>query len=65
MQKDRFLSPSEVTQILNIPRHRLKYLFESRKLKAEDFTKLGNGHFVFKESDLEKIKKALWEVGAK
>lgn len=65
MQQERFLSPSEVTQILNIPRHRLKYLFESRKLKTENFTKLGNGHFVFKESDLAKIRQALFEVATK
>lgn len=65
MQQERFLSPSEVTQILNIPRHRLKYLFESRKLKTEDFTKLGNGHFVYKESDLAKIRQALFEVSQK
>lgn len=65
MFEERFLSPSEVSRILNIPRHRLTYLFESRKLKAENFTKLGNGHFVFKESDLAKIRQALFEVGAK
>lgn len=65
MLEDRFLSPSEVTQILNIPRHKLKYLFESRKLKAENFTKLGNGHFVFKESDLANIRQALFEVATK
>lgn len=65
MLYDRLLSPSEVTRILDIPRHKLTYLFESRKLKAENFTKLGNGHFVFKESDIPKIKEALFAMRAK
>lgn len=63
--EDRLLSPSEVIQILNIPRHRLTYLFDTRKLKSEEFTRLGNGRFVFRQSDLEKIKSALWEVSSK
>jgi hypothetical protein len=65
MNEEKLLCPSEVIRILNIPRHRLSYLFDTRKLKSEDFTRLGNGRFVFRQSDLEKIKKALWEVGAK
>ncbi|HHT9136451.1 MAG TPA: hypothetical protein ACFYEK_04310 [Candidatus Wunengus sp. YC60] len=63
--QERLLSPSEVIQILNIPRHRLSYLFDTRKLKSEEFTRLGNGRFVFRQSDLGKIKKALFAVGAK
>lgn len=63
--EDRLLSPSEVIQILNIPRHKLTYLFDTRKLKSEDFTRLGNGRFVFRQSDLEKIKKALFEVATR
>lgn len=63
MSQDKLLSPSEVIQILNIPRHRLTYLFDTRKLKSEDFIRLGNGRFVFRQSDLERIKKALFEVG--
>ncbi len=62
---EKLLSPSEVIQILNIPRHRLNYLFDTRKLKAEEFTKLGNGRFVFRQSDIEKIKQALREVSKK
>ena len=56
--EDRLLSPSEVIQILNIPRHKLTYLFDTRKLKSEDFTRLGNGRFVFRQSDLEKNQKS-------
>ena len=63
--QERLLSPSEVIQILNIPRHKLTYLFDTRKLKSEEFTRLGNGRFVFRQSDLEKIKRVLWEVGSK
>ena len=63
--EEKLLSPSEVIQILNIPRHRLTYLFDTRRLKAEEFTRLGNGRFVFRQSDLEKIKRALFEVDSK
>lgn len=59
---DRLFSVSEVLRILNIPRHKLVYLFESRKLKTEEFLTLDNGQRVFRQCDLEKIKKALWEV---
>lgn len=59
------LSVSEVLRILNIPRHKLVYLFEARKLRSEDFARLDNGQRVFKQSDIEKIKRALFEVGAK
>jgi len=62
---DRLFSVSEVLRILNTPRHKLVYLFESRKLKSEDFLTLDNGHRIFRYSDLEKIKRALCEVGAK
>lgn len=64
-KEDRLLSVSEVLKTLNIPRHKLVYLFESRKLKSEDFLTLENGHRIFRYNDLEKIKRALWEVSAK
>ncbi len=63
--EDRLLSVSEVLRILDIPRHRLTYLFESRRLKAEDFLKLDNGQRIFRYSDLDRIKKALFEVMTK
>ncbi len=60
---ERLLSVSEVLRILNIPRHRLTYLFESRRLKAEEFITLDNNQRVFRQSsDINKIKKALFEV---
>jgi DNA-binding transcriptional MerR regulator len=62
---ERLLSTSEVLRILNVPSYRLDYLFKSRKLKAEDFTTLDNGHRIYKESDLNKIRQALFEVSSK
>ena len=61
----RLLSVSEVLRILDIPRHRLTYLFESRRLRAEDFERLQNGQRVFRQRDINKIKQALFEVGEK
>ena len=65
LTSEKLFTMSQVVQMLNIPKHRLIYLFDSRKLKAEEFLKLPNGERVYRESDLEKIKKALFEVGAK
>ena len=62
---ESLLSVSKILKILNIPRHRLTYLFESRKLKSEDFMTLDNGQRIYKESDLNKIRQALFEVSAK
>jgi hypothetical protein len=62
---DRLLSTSEILRVLNLPSYRLDYLFKSRKLKSEDFTTLDNGHRIYKESDLTKIKQALFECGNK
>ena len=62
---EHLLSTSEVLRVLNIPSYRLDYLFKSRKLKSEDFTTLGNGHRVYRQSDLCKIREALFEVSAK
>ncbi len=62
---ERLYTVSEVLGLLNIPRHRLVYLFDCRKLRTEDFITMPNGHRVFRESDIEKIKKALFEVSQK
>ncbi len=63
--EERMLSVSEVLRTLNIPRHRLTYLFESRKLKSEDFTTLDNGQRLYKKCDIPTIKRALYEVSSK
>ncbi len=62
---EKLLSTSEVLRVLNIAKHRLDYLFESRKLKREDFITLDNGHRVYRHSDLKKIRKALFDVETK
>jgi DNA-binding transcriptional MerR regulator len=59
---EKLLSASEVLRKLNIAKHKLDYLFESRKLKREDFITLDNGHRIYRESDLQKIRQALFEV---
>lgn len=64
-QGENLLSVSEVLRILDIPRHRLTYLFESRRLHAEDFERLQNGQRVFRQRDINKIKQALFEVMSK
>ncbi len=63
--EERSFSVSEVLRILDIPRHKLTYLFESRKLKAKDFITLDNGQRLYRKSDIEKIKQALYEVSTK
>jgi len=59
---ERLLSTSEILRVLNVPSYKLDYLFKSRKLKTEDFTTLDNGHRIYRESDLQKIRQALFEV---
>lgn len=65
MAEERLYTVSEVLKILNIARHRLNYLFDSRRLKGEEFPRLPNGHKVFRQADLAKIRQGLWEVGEK
>ncbi len=62
---EKLYTLSQVLQMLNVARHRFNYLFDSRRLKTEEFLKLPNGERVYRQSDLEKIRKALFEVGAK
>lgn len=62
LSQERLYTLSQVVEKLNVARHRLNYLFESRRLKAEEFVRLPNGERVYRQSDLEKIRKALFEV---
>lgn len=64
-EPEKLYSVSEILRILNIPRYKLVYLFESGKLKPDEFTTLDNRHRVFRAGDIEKIKQALFEVRAK
>ena len=65
LSAEKLLSTSEVLRKLNIAKHKLDYLFESRKLRREDFTTLDNGHRIYRESDLNRIKQVLFEVATK
>jgi hypothetical protein len=65
MNSDKLLNTGEVLRVLNIPKHKLVYLFESRKLRREDFLTLQNGQRVYRQGDLNKIRKALFEVATK
>lgn len=64
-QETRFFSLKEVLRILNIPRHRLDYLFDSRYLKSEDFLTLGNRQRLYRPSDIERIKEVLFQIQSK
>ena len=46
----------QVLAILEIPKHKLYYLFESRKLLASDILHETNGRRVYTEKMLEKIR---------
>lgn len=63
LTNEELLSTSEVLRILDIAKHKLDYLFESRKLRREDFLTLQNNHRVYRQSDLNKIRKVLWGIG--
>lgn len=63
--EEKLYTIAQVCQMMNVAKHKLSYLFDSRKLKAEEFLKLPNGERVYRQSDVEKIKKALFEVANK
>jgi len=47
MSENCLLSTSDILRILNIPRHKLTYMFDSKKLRKNDFTVLGNGQLAW------------------
>ncbi len=65
MNSGGLLNTGEVLRMLDIPKHKLVYLFESRKLRREDFLTLQNGQRVYRQSDLNKIRQALCSVSAR
>ncbi|MCP5006980.1 MAG: hypothetical protein GY941_23980 [Planctomycetes bacterium] len=62
VSNEKLYSTSEVLRIFSIAKHKLDYLFESRRLRREDFQTLQNGHRIYREADLNKIREALYEV---
>lgn len=65
LSEEKLYTLAQICQMLNIAKYKLAYLFDSRKLKAEEFLRLPNGERVYRHSDLEKIKKALFAVSTK
>lgn len=65
LSEEKLYTLTQVVQKLNIAKHKLNYLFDSRRLKTEDFLKLPNGERVYRESDIERIKRVLFEVSTK
>ena len=62
LSQEKLYTVSDVLKLLNVPRHKLIYLFDSRRLKEEDFLRMPNGHKVFSESDISKIQQVLFKV---
>lgn len=62
---DGLMTTADVLRILNIPRNKLVYLFESRRLKSEEFPKLSNGQRIYRKDNLAKIKEALFDLNHK
>lgn len=62
---EKLYTLGQITEILNVSKHRILYLFDSRKLRSEDFVKLPNRERIYRESDIQKIKQALFEVRGK
>ncbi|MCR4321306.1 MAG: hypothetical protein NUV74_13340 [Candidatus Brocadiaceae bacterium] len=63
--QEKLYTVSNVLRLLRVPRYKLDYLFDSRRLKEEDFLRMPNGHKVFRESDIPKIQQALFEMANK
>lgn len=61
MVAGELLTLQQVMRKLNVGRHKINYLFESRKLKDEDYPQIGGRRF-YRHSDLDKIKEALFSV---
>jgi len=62
---EKILSTSEVLKLLDIPMYKLRYLFQVGKLRDTDFIRLGNGHRVYRGTDLAKIREALFKTANK
>lgn len=56
---------TEVLTLLGIPLHKLAYLFDSGKLHKKDFMQSSNGRRFFRESDISRIKIALFDIANK
>ncbi len=59
---EKLYTTMEVLEVLRLPTYRLDYLFKSRKLNSSDFIRMDNGRKLFRESDIAKIKEALFQT---
>ena len=59
---EKLFTTSELLELLKLPAYRLDYLFKSRKINSSDFISMGNGRKLYRQSDIAKIKQALFEV---
>jgi len=59
---EKLFTTSELLDLLKLPAYRLDYLFKSRKINSSDFISMGNGRKLYRQSDIAKIKQALFEV---
>ncbi|MGR3220247.1 MAG: hypothetical protein ACUZ8H_10580 [Candidatus Anammoxibacter sp.] len=62
MIKGKLYTAKEISEELDIPYHKLDYLFKSRRLKSENFITLGNGQRLFYAEDIPRVKQALFET---
>lgn len=62
LSEEKLYTLAQICQMMNVAKHKLSYLFDSRKLRAEDFPRLPNGERVYRHSDLERIRQVLFEV---
>ncbi|MCP4368894.1 MAG: MerR family transcriptional regulator [Deltaproteobacteria bacterium] len=61
LNNGEIMSAGDLVKKLNITQYKLDYLFQSRRLKDEDFQRFG-GRRIYKEKDIAKIKQALYET---
>ncbi|MBO1225036.1 MAG: hypothetical protein JYX80_11470 [Candidatus Scalindua sediminis] len=60
----KILGAGELTKRLKIPYRKLSYLFESEKLRHEDFD-IHAGRRAFNATGVEKVKRALKSINVK
>ncbi len=61
LNKNDLICRSELLRILGIKAAQLRYLYESRRIKKEDFVQYGH-QTLYKRSDILKIKEILFRM---
>ncbi len=60
---EKIFTSKDVCTILNIPFYKLQYLFDSGKIR--DVSRTTTGDRLYTEEDIQRIRKALFEVMTK